>query len=375
MDNMGRRWLQISLVASLVVALPLVAQRVPRRPPLPVDVPTGIPMPRPGPELPWPGGLGKKEALTGHIAAIDKDQMLVRSLDYGEALFWVDERTVVRVDNYRLSLTDLRVGDPVAVRLKNIKGRGPYATEILPHPDVRARKERGESPPPAPAPSSSHGTYIPPDTPARPTPEATPAAAASSEPADDFPALPPGATGVVGTVTTAVGESLELRDAKNQPAKVLITGITRIKRAGTDSVLPAVQPGDRVAVAGDRLDSGEWIAREIWVQSARSTAQGARPVPGQAERRRAEETEPASRDGLARFSGVIASLGKEEVRIRTATGERTVIITGVTEVRRMGVRTNFAALKSGDEVRVVGDLLEGGVVLARELTVTKLAGS
>ncbi len=41
----------------------------------------------------------------------------------------------------------------------------------------------------------------------------------------------------------------------------------------------------------------------------------------------------------------------------------------------MGVRGSFASLRQGDEVRVVGDLLEGGVVSAREVAVTKLAGS
>lgn len=371
------RWrIFLALLLVLAVTVPAVAQRVPRRPPLPVDFPPGIPLPRPGPELPWPSGLSKKEALTGHLAAIDKDQMMVRSLDYGEVLFWVDERTVVRVDKFQLSLADLRVGDPVAVRLKNIKGRGPYATEIFPHPDVRARKERGEpGEPEQQASADRHGAFVPPDTPAPQLPAAAAAPEASVE-AGDFPSLPAGASGVVGIVANVSGESLELRDARNQTQKVLVTGITLIKRADSGAVLSAVQPGDRVAVTGDRLDSGEWIAREILVQSPRSKGQSlATGGASSAEQRLAGETEALSPDGLVRFSGVIASLGNEEIRVRTPKGERTVMITGVTEVRRMGIRGSFAALKPGDEVRVVGDLLDGGVVLARELTVTKLAGS
>jgi hypothetical protein len=34
---------------------------------------------------------------------------------------------------------------------------------------------------------------------------------------------------------------------------------------------------------------------------------------------------------------------------------------------------DFKALRKGDQVQVVGDLFEGGVVSAREVTVTKLA--
>ncbi len=319
--------------------------------------------------LPWPEGLGRKEALTGHIAAIDQDQMMVKSLDLGEILFWVDSKTIVRVDKFALALSDLRIGDPVAVRLKKIKGRGPYATEILPHPDVRHRKERGPPAADSGASTGGHSTFIPPDTPAPPLPgagEPNAAKPADAEP-EVFPALPKGANGVVGTVTAADSGSLELRDPKNQTQKVLVTGVTVYKRHGSNTITAAAKPGDRVAVTGDRLDSGEWIAREVHVQGAASKGQGEEPQLA------AGTITP--RDGVARFTGSIASLGNEEVRVQTPAGERVVIITGVTEVRRMGIRGNFASLRKGDQVSVTGDVLEGGVVLAREITVTKLAGS
>ena len=163
----------------LVLALPLVAEQT---------------------ELPWPTGLRKKEALTGHIAAIDKDQMLVRSLDFGDVLFWVDQRTVVRVDKFRLTLEDLRVGDPVAVRLKKIKKRGPYAKEILPHPDVRERKLRGGTEAPELPAVGGHGGYIP----------------------TEGSTLPPGAPPVtpVTPVTGATGESASADPA---PSRWLLT--------------------------------------------------------------------------------------------------------------------------------------------------------
>ena len=354
-----RRLQRIAVGLVLLLALPLAAQQR---------------------ELPWPTGLGKREALTGHIGAIDKDQMLVRSLDYGEVLFWVDQRTVVRIDKFRLALEDLRVGDPVAVRLKKIKGRGPYAKEILPHPDVRERKLRGETDPPELPVAGGHGGFIPPQDSALPpaVPPGTGATGATGGPASadarlEFPTLPDGASGVVGTVVAAAADLLELRDTKDQPHKVLLTGITLIKRAGSDSILRSVESGDRVAIVGDRMDSGEWIAREVLVRRSRT------PESAHLEGRAAKTAEEVSPDGVARLSGVIIALdatpGNEQIRLRTEKGERRVLLTGGTAIRRMETRSNLASLKVGDTVRVVGDVLEGSLVVAREVTVTKLAGS
>ena len=345
----------------LVLALPLVAEQT---------------------ELPWPTGLRKKEALTGHIAAIDKDQMLVRSLDFGDVLFWVDQRTVVRVDKFRLTLEDLRVGDPVAVRLKKIKKRGPYAKEILPHPDVRERKLRGGTEGPELPAVGGHGGYIPPEGSTLPT-GAPPLAGATGEPASadpapSFPTLPAGAPGVVGSVVAVAADSLEVRDTEDQPQKVLLTGITLIKRAGSDTILRAVEPGDRVAIVGDRLDTGEWIAREVLVQRSK-TPETAPSATAQREGRPAREAEEDSPGGMARLSGVIVALdatpGNEQIRLRTEKGERRVLLTGGTAVRRMGTRNTLASLKVGDQVRVVGDVLQDGLVVAREVIVTKLAGA
>ena len=349
-------WQRIAVGLILVLALPLAAEQT---------------------ELPWPTGLRKKEALTGHIAAIDKDQMLVRSLDFGDVLFWVDQRTVVRVDKFRLTLEDLRVGDPVAVRLKKIKKRGPYAKEILPHPDVRERKLRGGTEAPELPTVGGHGGYIPPEGSTLPT-EAPPVTGATGEPASvdpapSFPTLPAGAPGVVGSVVAVAADSLEVRDTEDQPQKVLLTGITLIKRAGSDTILRAVEPGDRVAIVGDRLDTGEWIAREVLVQRSKT------PETAHREGRPARDAEEDSPGGMARLSGVIVALdatpGNEQIRLRTEKGERRVLLTGGTAVRRMGTRSSLIALKVGDEVSVEGDVLQEGLVVAREVTVTKLAGS
>lgn len=365
----------------LFLGLSAVAQTTGQGPPVSPIPGMGMP-PGVGSGLPWPQGLGRRETITGHIGAIDKDQIMVRSPDIGEVLFWVDDKTVVRVEKFRLALSDLRVGDPVAVKLKKIKGRGPYATEILPHPDVKTRKEKGEErPKPAAAPISTDSAIIP------ATPAGSAAAAAAAEPATrppappPFPSLPAGVKGVIGTVASASGDSMELRDQQGQTQKVLLTGVTLIKRAGTEDTLPSVKTGERVAVAGDLMDSGEWIAREVYVAASASSEQ---PVVltetgSTGQRAPAAPASPAgvtvSPDGLARFSGLIVSVGNGEIHVRTPSGERTVLVSGITNVKRMGMRRDFAALKQGDQVDVVGDVLEGGSISAREVTVTKLAGS
>lgn len=374
----------LTFAIALLLGLSSLAQTSgpPQRPPLPgLGMPPGA-----GASLPWPQGLGRNEALTGHIAAIDKDQLMVRSPDLGEVLFWVDGKTVVRVEKFRLSLQDLRIGDPVAVRLKKVKGRGPYAVEILPHPDVKTRKLAGEqAPKPAsPEPAVATDTAIVPIE----TPDAAGAAANAAAPAGaaatvDFPSLPAGTRGIVGTITAASGETIEVRDQQDRPQKVILTGVTLIKRAGSDAILPEVKTGDKVAVAGDRMDSGEWIAREVLVaqppaaQAEAATAPAGAQAPAGTKPGTAAAPAPpeVSPDGLARFSGLIVAIGDEEIHVKTARGERTVLVTGITEVRRMGVRRDFSALRQGDQVDVVGDVLEGSIISAREVTVTKLAGS
>lgn len=332
--------------------------------------------------IPWPEGLGRREAITGHIGGIDKDQIMVRSPDYGDVLFWVDDKTVVRVEKYRLSVKDLRVGDPVAVKLKKIKGRGPYAVEILPHPDVKARVLKGEEPKKQEAEATAH-TVAPADSGYSPgLATAPPAASAPAPPAPpaepEFPSLPTGVNGVIGTVASASNDSLEIRDRGDRTQKVLVTGVTLIKRAGSETVLPSVKTGDRVAVVGDKLDSGEWIAREVLVAQAPGTEPDAAPgpeTPTASGTTRTAAPREVGPDGLVRFSGKITSLGNGEIRVQTPRGERVVLVTGITDVQRMGMRRDFTALRQGDEVNVVGDVLEGGIISAREVNVTKLAGS
>ncbi len=340
-----RAFLVLVIIASTAVC---AQERVPQRTRVP-----GMSYPEAGAGLPWPAGLGKKDVLTGHIAAIDRDQMMVRSLDLGEILFWIDERTEVRVDKFKLALVDLRIGDPVAVRLKKVKDRGPYAAEILAHPDVRQRKMRGDAaPPPAAAEASMHGAIeVAPAGAA-----AAPAVAEPEEPA--FPELPAGAAGVVGTVTTATNEELEVTGRDNQKHKVLVTSLTLMKPARPS-------PGDRIAVTGDRLDGGEWIANQIVVQSSKLKVQSS-AAAGDIEK---------TKDGFATLTGTLVGITADEVNVRTARGERSILITGGTEIRRMGTRVTPVSLRAGDEVSITGDALEGGIMVAREITVTKLASA
>lgn len=306
------------------------------QPPIPPVAGSGIPTP------PW---LGRGRSITGHIAGIDPDRMLLRSFEYGNVLFFVDEKTVVRVDKYRLSLSDLREGDPVAVRLKEIKGKGPYATEILAHPDVRRRKEHGD----AQEPVESPGEPV----------QNTPSPARHEELAE--PALPAGQKGVTGAVTEIRDDQATVTARDGKSRKVLITSVTRIVRAGSHQTLAEVRVGDRVAVMGDTLDTGVLVAREILVNRSGTGSAGSHA-----------DTGGAGGD----FAGTIVELGTgdagESIRVRTADGrERMVMVTGVTTIKRWGADVPFNTLRKGDQVTISGDVLEGGVVVAREVNVTK----
>ena len=93
------------------------------------------PLPQSGAGMPVPAWLGRGKTITGHIGGIDPDRIMVRTLDVGNVLCFVDDKTKIHVDKYPLAFADLREGDAVAVKIKEIKGKGPYATEIMPHPD------------------------------------------------------------------------------------------------------------------------------------------------------------------------------------------------------------------------------------------------
>ncbi len=371
---MGRKSRTVFLLA-VILCTTLWAQRPPViRPP---ELPAG------GGGIPTPPWLGRGRTVTGHIAGIDPDRILVRSFDYGNVLFFVDEKTVVRVEKHRLSLSDLQEGDPVAVHLKEIKGKGPYATEILPHPEVWRRKEQGGAQKPA---AESHGNDDPTlnesvSSAGLPASEKKPAAAAAATSrlppfgattaAEDLPepALPAGERGFTGTITEVQGDQATVVARNGKSRKVLVTSVTRIVRAGTDQPLAEVRAGDRVAVVGDTLDTGVVVAREILVNRSAAVA-AASASAGQG-------AQPASAGELSGdFVGTIVALEADSIRVRMPEGrERVVLVTGVTNFRRWGVDVPFNTLRKGDEVTVSGDVLEGGVTVAREVNVTKPVSS
>ena len=93
---------------------------------------------------PWMRG---RKTITGHIGDIDGTKVMVKTLDAGNVLFTVDDKTKIHIDKTKLALADLKVEDAVMVELKELKDKSQYATEIVPHPDVLARKQRRRSGP------------------------------------------------------------------------------------------------------------------------------------------------------------------------------------------------------------------------------------
>ncbi len=320
--------------------------------------------------MPVPSWLGRGKTVAGNIAGIDPDRILLRTYDLGEVLFLVDDKTIVRVDKVRLSLSDLREGDPIAAHIRAIKGKGPYATEILPHPEVRRRKEKGEEPAPI-------ATPLPVETSNEPAAAAKPVAAtpAPKVPEMPIPALPAGQRGITGTVTEVRDDQVTVRTPGGDTRNVVVTGVTRIAKAGgrsgPDEILTEVRTGDKVAVMGDTLDNGLMVAHEVLVNRSAAVA-AAGPAPPQAASQPAEREAALTGD----FTGVITNIEGENVTVRTPEGkDRQVVVTPVTTVRRWGSTVTIDSVRKGDQVKISGDVLEGGLTLARELNVTKPATS
>lgn len=328
--------------------------------------------------MPVPDWLGRGKVVTGHLEGVDPTRMLMRSLDYGTVLFFVDEKTNVHVEKYHLELSDLRAGDAVAVKLKEIKGKGAYAQEIMAHPEVRRRKEKGGAED-KPVATAIPGVGVP-EEPVRPVEPAATLPSARVQPAANsitlpIPELPSGQRGVTGTVTVADGEQVKVQLPNNgRIQEVLVTSVTRIaKAARRDDVLDSVQVGDKVAVIGDTLDTGLLVAREILVNrimeaapAAPAVAPAARPGPDDPPHVARSEQLPSE------FTGVISAMDGENMKVRTAAGKiREVLVTPVATIKRWNTDVPVSVLRVGDEVSVKGDVLEGGITVAREVIVTK----
>ena len=353
-----------------------------------------------GAQIMFPGGGitlgGKERTITGHIGSIDTGKMMVRSLESGNVLFTVDEKTKIHVDKTPLTIADLKEDDPVAVRLKDTKNKGPYALEIMAHPDVLARK-RGATPE---APPSA--TPLPTSPPVEKTESSGPAVKVANAPAPSAPAsgnaapqrgasspstmpsLPRGQSGITGTIVALKNDEATVQMSGGQQRTVLITSVTKIHQAGsTDKLLDEVRVGDMVAVIGDSLDTGLYVAREILVSRVAAGETPAIAATPQAETPHATpdtavtvKSDPDTKSLTGTFTGIIETTASDSLQVRTADGRlRTVVVTPLTVIKKWNADTPLGGLRKGDEIKVVGDLLDDGGTLARELTVTKAASS
>jgi hypothetical protein len=360
----------------------------------------------------FPGGSGgnfpgmrPRKTITGQIGGIDPGKIMVRTMDEGpggvaNVLFTVDEKTKVHIDKTKLTLADLKEDDAVMVELKQLKDKGWYATEIVPHPDVLARKQRGGTPDAAPS-----ATELPASPPVEKAEAAgppvklgsAPAAAhapvasppqRSASPSVAIPALPRGQSGITGTIVALKGDEATLAMPGGQRRTVLVTSVTKIVQAGTsDKLLDEVRVGDAVAVMGDSLDTGLYIAREILVN--RVPAGEAPPMPAEttaaaphesphpaADSTMAVKSDPDTKALTGTFTGIIEVTSTDTLQVRTADGRlRNVVVTPLTLMKKWNADIPLQGLRKGDEIKVVGDLLDDGGTLARELTVTKAASS
>jgi hypothetical protein len=351
----------------------------------------------------FPGGTGgnfpgmrPRKTITGHIGDIDHGKVMVKTLDAGNVLFTVDEKTKIHIDKTKLALADLKEEDAVMVELKQEKDKSWYATEIVPHPDVLACKQRGgtpEAPPaatelpaaPPEAKAEASGPAVKVSNAAPAPVAAAPHVSSQSATASSVaaPALPRGQSGLTGTIVALKNDEATLQMSNGQRRTVLVTSVTKIHQAeSADKLLDEVRVGDAVAVMGDSLDTGLYVAREILVSRVAAgevppvPVETRMPPPPPADSAVAMKSDPDTKALTGTFTGIIETAATDSLQVRTAEGRlRNVLVTPLTIVKKWNADTPFAGLKKGDEIKVVGDLLDDGGTLARELTVTKPAKS
>jgi hypothetical protein len=341
-----------------------------------------------GTGFPVPSWLKGSRTVTGYVGNLEADRILVRTLDQGNVLCHIDDKTKVHVDKTPMSIKDLREGDAIAVKIKDVKNLGPYAQEIMPHPDVLYRKEHGDKadPPreatplpetPLPpvqretrmtAPPTAPPTVPPVDARQQPTSHAASSSAAAPQ---TVPALPRGQRGIQGTIVALNESSGEatLQTEAGEKRTVLVTSVTRIIKAGTrDEIMQEVRVGDRVAIMGDSLDSGVYVAREVLVNRAAESATSAQPQESMSEKpAKAEKSAPLS----GNFTGIVESVAVDSLKVQAGGISRIVIVTPITTIKKYNSDTPLAGLRKGDELKITGDVLDSGETMAREITVTK----
>ncbi len=341
-----------------------------------------------GTGFPVPSWLKGSRTVTGYVGNLEADRILVRTLDQGNVLCHIDDKTKVHVDKTPMSIKDLREGDAIAVKIKDVKNVGPYAQEIMPHPDVLYRKEHGDKADPpreatplpeTPLPPVQRETRMtmPPTAPTKDAQQQQSSRAASSSATAPLtiPTLPRGQRGIQGTIVSLNESSGEatLQMEGGEKRTVLVTSVTRIVKAGTrDEILQEVRVGDRVAVMGDSLDSGVYVAREVLVNRSAESAASAQPQEAAPKKpAKAEKSAPLS----GNFTGIVDSVAVDSLKVQADGVSRIVIVTPITIIKKYNSDTPLAGLRKGDELKITGDVLDSGETMAREITVTKSGAS
>ncbi|GEM_PF-4320502 len=353
-----------------------------------------------------PSWLKGTRTVTGTIGSIESGKILIRALDADSGpnsniLCVVDDKTKIHVDKTPLTLADLKEDDPVAVRIKDTKDKGPYAVEIMPHPDVLARKQRGGTsvaPPPATELPKGPATDNAPGAPVRLEAKTLPPASPHDGPVVSrrsdtpgnvtgtaYPELPRGQSGITGTIVALKNDEATVELPTGSRRTVLVTSVTSIVRNDNhDKILERVEVGDRVAITGDSLDTGLYVARQILVNRSEEVAAAPAPPappPTSAPAHTPDtavtlKSDPDTKSLTGTFTGRVESTSTDAMQVRTDDGRvRNVIVTPLTSIKKWNADTPLAGLKKGDEVKIVGDVLDDGGTLAREITVTKTAPS
>src|SRR5205807_8283250 len=113
--------------------------------------------------------------------------------------------------------------------------------------------------------------------------------------------------------------------------------------------------GDKVAIMGDALDSGIYVAREILVNRAKDAPAASAATPSVAAP--VEEAKPvAPAEKLSgNFTGIIDSIQGDTITIKTSDGRlRKVLVLPSATIKKWNADLPLQALRKGDELKVTG---------------------
>jgi RNase P/RNase MRP subunit p29 len=165
--------------------------------------------------------------------------------------------------------------------------------------------------------------------------------------------VPTGRAAITGTVERVERQALVVKTANNESRRVVLRSNAHVGRLSTTTGTSDIKTGESVMVSIRRLDSGRLVGGSVRIQPADL------PIvsPG-------GDARPSNTAGAVQFvPGTVVAVEPNQLRIRTASGEQTLDVSGSVRVTRFSP-VSLVEVRPGERVAIDGEHLVDGSLAA-----------